>query len=118
MSVRRYATATFDDEKEGQPPIRFALLFLYADKKIATADARWFDMEGPFLYLDERSWLVAWEAEPEQKEEIKRRLLAVSGDLAWCPTLMPEVPAPSADHVEISVNCYQTLDSALAAFGL
>ena len=122
--VRRYATATFTevDEAEGEKPepIRFAFLFLYGDRELAAADAKRYRMEGPFLYQDERSWLVAWEGTPEQREEIRSRFLELDGPLAWDDTLMPEVPVPQSErgNIRVQSNAYESMEEAFAAFGL
>ena len=124
MSPRRYATATFtdadEDKGEAPEPIQFAFLFLYADKAEAAADAKRFRMEGPFLYQDERSWLVAWEGTTWEREEIRSRVLELEGDLAWIDTTMPEVPVPkdAKGRVMIVNNCYSSMEEALEAFGL
>lgn len=122
IRVRRYATATFtdaDEDKGEEPePIRFAFLFLYGDRELAAADAKRYRMEGPFQYQDERSWLVAWEGTPDQREEIRSRFLELDGPLAWDDTLMPELPMPTTDGIRIQTNCYESMSEALEAFGL
>ena len=116
--VRRYATATFNDEDESLPPLRWAFLFLYDSKAKAEADAAELAMEGPYEWMDETSWLVAWEAEPEQRDEIRQRLLALGSGILWVDTVMPELEAPQVDGVSIKSNCYKTMGEALDAFGL
>lgn len=118
--VRRYATATFDDQMiEGQQvPILFALLFLYDKEDEAKAAAERFKMQGPYQWLDQESWLVAWEGAEEKREEIARRLQELDGPLAWLTHHLPEVPEPQAENWSLKTNCYETLDMALSAFGL
>lgn len=117
-SVRRYATATFNDEQEENPPIRWAFLFLYDDEAAARADAEALKMEGPYQWIDEMSWLIAWEGEPEQRGEIRERLLGLGAGLTWSTSVMPEVPVPQVDGISIKSNCYDSMQDALDAFGL
>ena len=120
MGVRRYATATWDDQLiEGERvPIRFALLFLYDNEQEAAADAERLSMQGPFPYIDERSWLVAWEATEAERQQIKERLRGLEGPLAWVQHHFPELPVPQEGRNRLEANCYRSLDEGLKAFGL
>lgn len=118
--MRCYATATYhvDDEGRQGGPQMFALLFLYEDEAAAKAAAVDLEMDGPYLYLDEKTWLVAWESPPEGREFIKERLLSLDQPMAWIDSPMPGMPRPVVDGIRLQTNHYLTYNDALLAFGL
>ena len=121
IRVRRYATATFTDvdEDEGEDrsnPLRLPV-FVWGSG-IGRGRCETVSHGRSVPVQDERSWLVAWEGTPDQREEIRSRFLELDGPLAWDDTLMPELPMPTTDGIRIQTNCYESMAEELEAFGL